>query len=383
MIAVRGMRALREQLKWVLMRYGLARPEFWPEVAQLWTFAEAGGFDNNELEIYSGWGQTSVRGEALRVMVLWASSPDGLSPLEQDVLERLVEHLTPKFRFSLKSSGGGEHCFDLGGAHPPQRLTPATPVTENTRYFDVVEAHLAVQAMLTLVKDTGNAPTGIEWGEGAGIVTGAKVLKHLQTQWAKQVPTRASARRKTAMTLQIVHGFQNVQNAVVPDMNDGLDFSEALAYDTWIAEDASTGGFGTIVPAGKGDWLKVGVLLAVRTETETSWSVGAIRRLSSDEHRQFHVGIQLIARAARLVNVRTAVTAQQGGKHQSALMLGTGPSPSGSLHVIARSEALDGKTAVEAIYGDPPCAINLEPAGVLEMGVDFDWLRFKVSQATF
>jgi len=379
-IAARGTRALRHQMKWVLMRYGMVRPEIWSEIARYSVFAETGGFADRPVDVYPASGQSSVRHEFLRVMMLWASSPSGLSPLEQDIAERLIVHLTPKFRFEMKQWDGCDYCFDLDGLRPPLRLMRSTPITGGTRFFDASEARQAVQAMLSMATGTGNMPAGLELGAGVETVTGIKVLKHLLFNWAKEMPARASERRKTAMTLHVVHGYQSVQGAVAPELSEGLDFSDTLAYDTWVAEDVSAGGFGVIVPAGKGEWLKVGVLVGVQSETESSWSVGIIRRVKSDEHRQLHIGIQLISKTALLVNLRTLTGVEQGSKRQPAILLSAQPSPNGSLHVIARRDLFDGREALEAQYGKPARTVMLEAAGTLESGEDFDWLRFRLSE---
>ncbi len=382
LIPARGMRALRHQMKWVLMRYGMVRPETWSEIARYSVFAEAGGFADKMVDVYPLSGQSSVRYEFLRVVMLWASSPSGLSPKEQDVAERIIGHLTSKFRFGLKQWDDCDYCFDLDGMRPPLRLMRSSPISAGTRFLDANEARQAAQAMLALVTSTGSLPVDLDLGAQTDIeaVTVGKVLKHLLFNWAKEMPARASERRRTAMTLHVVHGYHSVEGAVAPEISDGLDFSDTLAHDTWIAEDVSAGGFGVIVPAGKGEWLKVGALLGVRGETESSWSVGIVRRMKSDEHRQFHVGIQLIAKTALLVHLRTLGAVEQGGKRQHAILLSAQPSPNGSLHIIARQDLFSGRDPMEAMYGEPASTVMMEPAGILESGEDFDWLRYKLSE---
>ena len=380
LIPARCTRALRHQVKWVLMRYGLVRPEIWSEIGRCSAFAEAGGFADKLVEFYPLSGHSSVRQEFLSVMMLWASSPSGMSPLEQDVAERIIGHLVAKFRFDTKQWDGCDYCFDLDGTLPPLRLMRSSPISAGTRFFDANEARQAAQAMLALVTSTGTLPADINLGVDAEPVIAGKVLKHLLFNWAKEMPARASERRRTAMTLHVVHGYHSVEGAVAPEISDGLDFSDTLAHDTWIAEDVSAGGFGVIVPAGKGEWLKVGALLGVRGETESSWSVGIVRRMKSDEHRQFHVGIQLIAKTALLVHLCTLGAVEQGGKRQHAILLSAQPSPNGSLHIIARQDLFSGRDPMEAMYGEPASTVMMEPAGILESGEDFDWLRYKLSE---
>ena len=379
-IAARGLRALRHQMKWVLFRYGMVRMETWAEAARYMLFAEAAGISGKAMIIYPPEARlTSANQEFLRLMMLWASSPSGLSPMEQEVTERLIGHLAQKFRIDARRWDGCDYCFDLDGTRPPLRLTRSTPVTEGTRFFDASDARHAVQAMQALVAGTGDLPSDLDLGPSADTATVSRVLKHLLFNWAKEMPPRASERRKTAMTLNVVHGYPNVQGVVAPELSEGLDFSDTLAYDTWVAEDVSAGGFGVIVPAGRGEWLRVGMLVGLRSETESSWSVGVIRRVKGDEHLQFHIGIQLISKAALLVSLRTLSALEQGGKRQPAILLNAQPSPNGSYHVIARRDLFSGNDPLEAMYGKPARTVMMEAAGLLESGDDFDWLRYKLS----
>ena len=139
-IAARTTRALRHQMKWVLMRYGVVRPALWEEFARCALLAEAAGVVDKQIALYPDSADTSSQSyEFLRAMMLWAASPSGLSPVEQDVAERLVAQFTSKFRYDSKPWEGCDYCFDLAGGRPPLRLMRSTPVTEMTRYFDVNE----------------------------------------------------------------------------------------------------------------------------------------------------------------------------------------------------------------------------------------------------
>ena len=381
-IAARALRALRHQMKWVLMRYGVVRSSLWEELARCVLLAEAVGAAEKPVELYSSPSgsseQSSPCHEFLRAMMLWAASPSGLSPVEQDIAERLVVRLTPKFRYAVKPWDGCDYCFELAAARSPVRLMRSTPVSDATRYFDVNEARQAVQALFSLVSSTGHIPSGSELGPAADGPMAARVLKHLGFNWAKEMPARSSERRRTAMSLRVVHGYQNVQGAIDPGSGDGLNFSDPVSSDAWIAEDVSAGGYGVIVPAGKGEWLRVGLLVALRSETDSSWNLGVIRRVTGDEYRQHRIAIQLIAKLPVPVYLRSLPGVEQGSKRQNAILLSARTSPSGSLHIVARRDLFDGREPLEAMYGKPASTVILHPGGVVESGHDFDWLRYKL-----
>lgn len=382
LIAARGLRALRLQAKWVLMRYGLVRNEIWEECGRFVALAESVDAAAKPIEMYEGGNALgSPNDEFMRLMMFWAASPSGLSPVEQDVADRVTSHLTSKFRYSLTREDNCDYFFSLSGAHPPLRLVSSSPASSANRYFDAGNARQALEQMRGDLILSGTMPAGLDLGPTTEVNVLARALKHLMMNWATQMPARAYERRKTAMTLNIVHGYKGVQGAVAPGSAEGLDFSMALAHDTWVAEDASVGGYGVIVPAGKGEWLRVGVLVAVRGETDQSWQLGIVRRVKADQYTQHHIGIQLISKAPGPVFLRTMSGVAQGRTRQFAILLSERPSPNGSLHIVARRDLFSGREPVEAQYGAAQTTLILDAGGVVESGHDFDWLRYKLPAA--
>ena len=111
-----------------------------------------------------------------------------------------------------------------------------------------------------------------------------------------------------------MNGYQNVLGAIEPGIGDGLDFSSTLSYDSWVAEDVSAGGYGVIVPVGKGEWLRVGIIVALHSDMDSAWQLGVIRRVKGDERRQFHIGIQLISKSPVSVHLRSLIGVEQGSR---------------------------------------------------------------------
>jgi hypothetical protein len=380
-LAARATRALRHQMKWILMRYGAMPSGIWAELGQCMVLAEAAGVDDSRVELYTGVTESSSpRYEFLRAMMLWAGSPSGLSPIEQDIAERLVVRLTPNFRYSAKPWDSCDYFFDLDGTRAPLRLMPSAPLTGASRFFDVNDARPVVEAMALQTHSAGQLPKEVDWNPAVEAPAVVRVLKHLLFNWAKVMPPRAHQRRRTAMSLHVVQGYQNVLGVIQPGTGEGLDFSSTLSHESWIAEDVSAGGYGLIVPVGKGEWLRVGMLVALQSETDASWHIGIIRRVKSDEHRQHRIGVQLISKSAVAVHLRSLARMAPGSKRQSALLLSTRPSSNGSLHIVARRDLFGGRESLEALHGEPPTTVILETGGLVENGYDFDWLRYKVSE---
>jgi hypothetical protein len=95
------------------------------------------------------------------------------------------------------------------------------------------------------------------------------------------------------------------------------------------------------------------MLLALRTETNSAWSLGVRSRVKADEHRQRRFCEQLISTFRVELMLRTLAAAAQGLKAHGALLRSARSSPNGSLHVVASRDMLTGREALEASYGKP------------------------------
>lgn len=380
LLAMRGLRALHFQVKWASLRYGSPRAEIWGECGRFVMLAESAGEAATTIDMFRGTdAQSSSNQEIVRLMLYWTAMPGGLSPIEQDIAERLVTHLAPKCRLSVQRADHYDYFFDLLGSRPPLRLVPSAPATVTTRYLDVTQARAALRDFNAAIVRSGSLPVAINWGPAAEPNVIVRVLRHLWTHWAKELPPRAAARRKSDESLDSVRGFDNVLNMVAPEDSVGANLVNAMLLTTsWIAEDVSPGGCGVVVPQGKGERLRVGLLVAVRTAQDPAWRVGIIRRVKEHNYRQHHVGIQNLTRSPLPMRMRTLTGARQERKQERAILLSDQPTPSGYLHVLARRDLFSGREAVEAVYGEHDNSVILEPGGVVESGHDFDWLQFKV-----
>jgi hypothetical protein len=363
-------------LQWVLLRYGTLRPAFWGECGRFVLLAEAVDGAAKPLDVFRGV-SASPNDEWLRLMTYWAATPSGLSPVEQDIAERLVAYVTPKLRCSASAADEYDYFFDVDGSRPPLRVLPSAPVTTTTRFFDVSEARATLSALHAIVRGSAHLPAGPDWGPAAESNVVLRVFRHLRTHWAKELPPRAATRQKTDERLSSAWGFQNVLDLVAPQaVQEPLATGVPLS-DAWIAEDVSAGGCGVIVPQGKGEDLHVGMLVATRTEAESWWSVGIIRRVSELNYRQHQLGIQVLSKTALPVFLRTLTGARQGRKPERGILMSEHPSPAGYWFILIRRDLFSGHEAVEATIGGRETPVTLAAGGVVESGHDFDWLYYK------
>ncbi len=380
-IVARALRALSLQLKWTLLRYGPVEPRIWSELARLYRAAESKGFADSVIEIYPGsHGAASVKEQFLRAMMLTASATDGLPPVRQEIAERAVAHFASAFRLSTRPEGC-THCVDLATPKAPVRLFKGAEPTATLRFFCAGDGLAQLNQLIGHIQAKGAIPPDINL-RGTyenDIVIG--VLKHVAQYWSDKPPARHSERQKIAGRITVVPGLSDILQTLDPSNNDTLDFSQEQPAESWLVENVSEGGYGAIIPTVKSDWIKVGTLIGMQSETSKYWSIGLIRRITRDEQHQRRVGIQLLSKTAIPVKISRSGTisgfnASRGP--QAAILLSTAPDAQGEIAVVLREGLFNTRDSLEMMVRDK--VYLLMPARMVEGGEDFDWAKFKVLQ---
>ena len=379
-IAARGLRALTLQLKWTLLRYGLAEPRIWSELSRLYQLAEAGGFADNVIAVYPGThGKSSGRQEFLKAMMLSASSTDGLTPVQQEIAERAVAHFSSLFKLEKSPSAACNYYFDLAASKPPARMIKGAAPGATLRYFGSGEGLARLKQLAAEISESGGIPQDVHLGGTFQNEVIIGVLNHLVQYWSENPPGRSAERRKMATRITIVPGLSEILNTLDPASSNALDFSQDQTAESWIVENVSDGGYGAIIPAAKSDWVKVGGLIGVQSETSIYWGIGLVRRVASDEYQQRRVGIQLLSKTAIPVRISHAATGAAGSGDRApepAILLSTSPDSKGEVGVVIRAGIYNPRDSLDMTVNGK--LYLLMPASMVEGGEDFDWAKFKV-----
>jgi hypothetical protein len=201
------------------------------------------------------------------------------------------------------------------------------------------------------------------------------VLEHLGRHWWERRQERRAERRRSRTQIGIVHGFDAIMTRL---SSDEIVEQMRPPAQTWSVENESDDGYGAVIPLGHGDWLQVGKVLAVKPSDTRIWAVGIVRRLAAQEGGQRNVGIQLLARGARLVTLIQRVDPRQSSQ---ALLLPAHSGGNASLGEVtlllpAGSFLPDSSLEME-VYST---RYILEPRLLLEQGTEFEMARYRILQ---
>jgi hypothetical protein len=366
-LVARALRSLAQQVKWLHFRYGPVDSSIWRVMNGVYAFAEARGIAHADVIVYPGsTGESTPRREFLRALMLNASSPDSLLPPEVEIAERLIAELVPGFELAAAAGGAASHWTDLAQAMAPQRIVKAPQPSPGLRYLEAGSALAGIEEMIRKVEGARQLPSNLAAAGFTDPDAALGLLRHLLLYWSPLPPERKSPRHSVKSRLSIVHGFTGVSAAL--DTGVSLDFDK-LPGENWIVENVSAGGFGAIVPQAKGDWLKIGTLLAMQPDGGNNWVVGMIRRVSKTSRQEARVGIQTLSRAPELAQFRLH------GAQETGVLLPSAGLGAGETSIALRTGIFAAGQNLESERGGRSYVYM--PQGVAERGEDYDIVRFR------
>lgn len=371
-VIARALRALALQMKWSMLRYGPFEAKLWRSVGELYRRAEATGVADISLPIYAGpQGTGTIVQEYLKLLMLWTSGADVLPPVKQDVAEHVVGYFSPLFEMSKAPFPGALYWFDPADQRAPARVFGDPPARADLTFFGPGSAPVNLAKLIAVIGRTGALPSRIDLGP-AHPETVVALLRHLARYWSEMLPVRASGRRASTARITVVPGYAALLDELERDEEDALNFTVS-STESWVVEDVSENGFGALVPASATDWIRVGEIIGVRVEGSQHWGVGLVRRVSRDEQREYHVGIEMISH--RVIVVRISGVGTTGDSDTGILLSGT-PDANGEVGLVTRAGRFDPQSSVQ-VNGRTKSYVFI-PSRLADAGDDFDWGMFQI-----
>ncbi len=380
-IVARALRALTLQMRWTLLRYSPVDVRVWGEIGRLYVFAENNEIATETIEIYPGaHGRGTAQQEFLKAMMLGVSANHGLNPVQQEIGARAVAHFGKLFTLQPQPGPGCSFYFDLSLRAPPAHVSQGYTPNPTARCFGAGGALVVLNALIQEIRRLDRVPAELDLGIDFDADLVLSTLHHLALHWSDEPPARRWERRRVAMRLTVVHGFQNLLQAIETLVDDtSLDFEHAAATESWVIDDLGAGGFGAVIPPVMGDWIKGGILLGVQTEEASqAWGAGIIRRIVRDESRQRRVGIEMLAQEAIPVKLSPAGAMRAD---ESALLLSAMPDKQGEISLLMRAgSSMRDRTLEMNVRGQ---RYHLLQGSLIESGDDYARVTFEVTEPSY
>jgi hypothetical protein len=371
-LLVRCLRALAQQIKWMYLRYGPCDEWALATFNKVYAFAEARKLDRTKTTVIAGTpAESTPQLEFLRGVMLGASSPEGLLPAQIDLAERLIAQLAGRFALSSAPAADLPYWIDLDKPMAPLRATQAAPASPGLRHVGAGSALAEVRALAERIRATDAVPAALKREPRDGPEEVLDVLEHLALYWSPQAPERRHQRHSVKSRLIVTNSLKDVIETLGGDAAS-LSF-DGKGNESWIVENVSAGGFGAVVPQLKGDWLRVGALVAMQPEGGSNWVVGLVRRVSKNAAQQARVGIQTLSRSPAAL--RFAISGARSGAGELGVLLKGNDPASHEVQIAMRPGVFTPGQNLEAEREGRRCLYM--PTGLSERGEDYEIARFR------
>ncbi|OGA31917.1 MAG: hypothetical protein A3F75_13595 [Betaproteobacteria bacterium RIFCSPLOWO2_12_FULL_64_23] len=367
LLLARALRALAAQVKWMYVRYGPMDQSVWGVIAKVYALAENRKFAQSQVTLYPGIpSESTPEQEFLKVVMLSASSPDSLLPLEVELCERLIAHFCASFTLRLDLQPDIAYWIDLATSQAPLRLARPPQHAPTLRFFAAGRALEDLENLIETIKTTGNVPAQVNLGGSYPAESVLDVLNHLALYWSPKPPARKHQRHRVKSRLNVIYGYDGVLGAL-----GGSADPDTTTAETWIVENVSAGGFGAGIPEIKGDWLKIGCLLGLQPEGGDNWVLGVVRRIQREISQKGLVGIQTISKSAQVVQLRVS----GGAGRETGILIGDGSESPGETRVLLRFGVFVPGQNMEYQKNGASCL--LMPQQVIASGEEYEMVRFR------
>ena len=372
-IAARLIGALGAVLKWEQFHYGPMRPDIWRPLGRALLASESAGVAEKSIALVGKSGTTSPVLEYQKVMIFQAASLGSLLPLEIEIAERLIAHFLNGFVFTRTALPDSVYWSDLAVAQPPLRLArmPAG-ASPSQRFIKPAGAHQEMLALLASLERGDDVPPEMDLGGQYQPKLLARVLRHLTNYLAPIPPQRKHDRHRVMHRMSVLNGLVN---SFVVFSGEFGGRPAGLPIESWVVENVSRGGFGAVIGAVPGEWVRVGALIAMQPEGGDNWLIGVIRRYHRLSESEARVGIEALSRQVYAEEVRVRSASSYGAAAATPALLLMDGNQADELRVILPFGSFSPRELLE--YAGNGRRYQLAPVALVEQTPDYELARYR------
>lgn len=317
----RTLRNFRHFMKWRFMRYMHLESKTWQRLHNLYKLAEDSGIERQPQKTYPHeTGAHTCESEYLHCLMLNQANAGTLYPRQIDLVDQWLDSWVKSLHLD-KLLDGARHTFNVSLAEDrgARRIRRVGEDTAN-RFWSSTALVAQLERIGKELRD-GVPPSRVGLGPDARMPEAHDILEHLERQWSTLASRdqRRKNRQAVKKSLEVVYGLDHIIAALKEkpaETNEAPLYGDHYAYDesvdmhvygfvtsrtrerrtqmpnpaaapsypveSWVMEDESECGYGASISLQSHDWLRVGVLVALRAPRAEAWKLGIVRRLSRE-----------------------------------------------------------------------------------------------------
>ncbi len=308
--AARGLHACRMLAKVCLVHYVSVPPKLWRLAYAVHGDAEKADCAATPVRMQSTQKtQTSATQELLGLLMLQASSPEMMAPVEIEVADRVIEQLGEGFTLRPRGVADNPFGFDPAGESPPSRAAGQPDASSEIRHFGAGTGYAALEQ---LYKQLATTRTSNIKAFGKDISPDVQIpaIRHLLAFWAEASPYSPPTRSQATGTLQVIHGYAQIWQRLSSAGSGKAELTLAedgdgapQAAETWALQDAGGNELGVEIPPSS-HWARCGDVVGVSMQGADECWLGVIRSMHADWGRSLHAEIAILGRDSQAVELR-------------------------------------------------------------------------------
>jgi hypothetical protein len=332
----RAIAALSKELCAFYKTYSPTPPGIWSEIHRLAHLALERNLHDEPVDR----GRNSISATYKQTLLLALANPYKLMHGEVDrVTDYLVEYgnLARLYPMQATQSSVGVFLVNLDSDAPPKSLEQGH--TKGRNYI-----LLGTDALVSTLQDqiskleSGRPPKALNLPDYAKLPSYLNLMRRLLKDWTL-VPKRKFQRMANNNIMEICVGLRAASHFIsfqpgATEM-ETLDFSgieqsgspamgkpeqSQFVTSQWAVTNESAGGLGLKCISGSTQPIRIGEIIALRSQDSQNWNIGVVRRVFSDKPEHLELGVQMLAPTASPITIKPVVAGPKD-TFQAALLL--------------------------------------------------------------
>jgi hypothetical protein len=370
LVAARGIGAVAGALKCAAARIEQIDPTVWGCVAEFYQHAEVQSYLDDPIQLYPGSGiRTSVRRKFASVVVWHVSCAGIFARPHIHLAEQLVAHMGGSFTVTEHYEGNTRFGFSLTHSTSPMRVGKEIAPRANMRLIGINDLQPQFEALFGTLRN-GMVPGAIiNFGGMHQLNTVHDVVRQLHRCFSPPMMKRRNERFKTKVHVSVVRDLSRILEST--DANE-TNFSSNDGA-TLELEDVSADGFRYAVTVGREDRIVIGTLIGVKPARARldCWTIGIVRRLSCDQKRTIHVGVEILSNQMTSVGLHE----RDANKTRTALWLDNPDTRTGNARILMAAGMYSKRRSIYAHLNGK--RYLLMPAELIESNSCYDLGRYR------
>jgi hypothetical protein len=294
-----SLRARAEEIKWHAFEQTAPQPASWQQTNRLMQVVESLGVERDSIG-----GEGSCIDAFAHCLLLSSLNVGILTPPQMELAHRWLGAAAHDMRIEpFLDPESHWYQIDLAQAAGPERVSPASGVSDSTRFLAVAPLGVLLARARTQLY-AGELSVGATPSSVVALHFGSflDLAEKLWSQDFRRATWRSEREKADGEQIEVVLGFDQVMDALAADEESG-----ATAASSWSLRDKSATGLGASLPLDRGEHIGLGALIAFRAPGTQPWQLGCIvRRIRVPDASRWSIGIKRLSESPVLVDLEPA-----------------------------------------------------------------------------